>query len=184
MASAKPKIPARIPAREPVYDARFAYQFSPVRCLFFHILIKTSLRSRPFPLIKLQYQHALPNCPGKTIVSLKVEFAPNASTPPHTHAGAFVAVNVVSGYVYNKMNENPMAIFGPGEVFFENPGCRHRISDNASATEPATIVATLIVDTKVVNEGGIEGLVVIDEEYRDVVAQAMLKAAATAEQKL
>jgi hypothetical protein len=82
------------------------------------------------------------------------------------------------------MNDNPMTIFGPGETFFENPGCRHRISDNASTTEPATIVATLIVDTKVVDEGGIQGLVVIDEEYREVVAQAMSKGATTAELKI
>lgn len=96
------------------------------------------------------YNHPLPNCPGKTIVGLKVDFAPNASTPPHTHAGAFVAVQVVSGYVYNKMNDAPMAIFGPGESFFEYPGCRHRISDNASSTEPASIVATLIVGESII----------------------------------
>ena len=64
------------------------------------------------------------------------------------------------------MNDEPMGIFGPGETFTENPGCRHRISDNASTTSPAVVVATLIVDTKVVDENGVEGLVVIDEEYR------------------
>ena len=36
----------------------------------------------------------------------------NASTPPHTHPTAFVSVNVVSGFVYNKMNDNPMTVFG------------------------------------------------------------------------
>ena len=64
--------------------------------------------------------------------------------PPHSHAGAFVSVNIVSGYVFNKMNDDPIKIFGPGETFTENPECRHRISDNASASEPAAIVATLI----------------------------------------
>jgi quercetin dioxygenase-like cupin family protein len=117
-------------------------------------------------------------------VSLKVDFAPNASTPPHTHAGAFVAVNVISGHVFNKMNDDPMQIFGPGESFFENPGCRHRISDNASITESATIVATLVIDTKVVDEGGIQALVVTDEEYRDVVKEAMARAAIAARVKI
>jgi len=133
--------------------------------------------SRPFPGIHPIYQHPIPNCPGKSIVALRVSFAPNASTPPHTHAGAFVSVNVVSGFVYNKMNDDPMKIFGPGETFTEHPGCRHVISDNASATEPAEIVATMIVDTKVVDDGGIEGLVVIDEEYREAVKQQMGKVA-------
>ena len=82
------------------------------------------------------------------------------------------------------MNINPMAIFGGGEVFFENPGCRHRISDNASTTEPANIVATLTVNTKVVDNGRIEGLVVIDEEYKEVVAQAMSKAASITKPKI
>lgn len=71
-----------------------------------------------------------------------------------------------------------MEIFGPGETFKENPGCRHRISDNASATEPAVIIATLFVDTKVVDEGGIESLVVIDEEYREMVIEAKQKSLA------
>ncbi|TVY83689.1 hypothetical protein LSUE1_G003809 [Lachnellula suecica] len=153
MASEKPTLPAV----EPTYDA-----------------------SRPFPDIHSIYQHPIPNCPGKSIVALRVSFSPNGSTPPHTHAGAFVSVNVVSGYVYNKMNNDAMEIFGPGQTFTENPGCRHVISDNASTTEPAVIVATLIVDTKVLEEGGMMGLVVIDEEYREAVKEQMMKAAAAA----
>lgn len=47
--------------------------------------------SRPFPDIKIIYQHAIPNVPGKSIVAMSVTFLPNASTPPHTHAGAFGA---------------------------------------------------------------------------------------------
>ena len=73
------------------------------------------------------------------------------------------------------MNNDPMQIFGPGETFTENPGCRHKISDNASATEPAIMVATFVVDTKVVDEVGVEGLVVIDEEYKSMVAEAKQK---------
>jgi len=69
------------------------------------------------------------------------------------------------------MNDDPMTIHGPGESFKENPGCRHSINDNASATEPATLVVTMIVETKVVEEAGIAGLVVIDEEYRAMVQE-------------
>ena len=107
-----------------------------------------------------------------SIIAFQVTFPPNASTPPHTHAGAFVSVNIVSGHVFNKMNDDPMKLFGPGEAFTEHPGCRHVISDNASATEPAVIVATMIVETKVVEELGVGGLLVIDEEYRQMVHDA------------
>lgn len=138
------------------------------------------LSSRPFPKVEVLYTYALPNCPGKTIATFRVSFQPNGSTPPHSHAGAFVAVNVVSGYVFNKMNDDPMKLFGPGETFAENPGCRHSISDNASATEPATMAVTVIVDTKVLDEVGIDGLTVIDEEYRKVAMEAILRSLAEA----
>ncbi|KAL2066304.1 hypothetical protein VTL71DRAFT_2375 [Oculimacula yallundae] len=73
------------------------------------------------------------------------------------------------------MNDNPMTIFGPGEVFFEGLGCRHRISDNASETEEAKIVATLVLDTKVLEEKGVQGIVALDEEWRDIVMSEVLK---------
>ncbi|KAH9205252.1 hypothetical protein DL95DRAFT_397794 [Leptodontidium sp. 2 PMI_412] len=133
--------------------------------------------SRPHPIITPIYQHELPNCPGKSILSILVTFPPNASTPPHTHPTAFVSVNVVSGYVYNKMNNNPMTIFGPGEVFFEGVGCRHRISDNASETEEAKIMATLVMDTKVLEEKGVEGILDVDEEWRDIFMSEVVKRA-------
>ncbi len=68
-----------------------------------------------------------------------------------------------------------MKLHGPGDTFTENPGCRHIISDNASTTESATMAVTMIVDTKVVDENGIQGLVVIDEKYREMVKQAQQK---------
>jgi len=142
---------------------------------FVDLLLSNMLSSRPFPDILPLYKNPVPNCPEKTIVNFQVHLPPNGSTPPHTHAGAVVFGNVVSGYVYNKMNNEPMKLLGPGETFMEAPGCRHKISDNASTTESATLVATLIVDTKVVEENGIEGLVVIDEEYRAMVADAQGK---------
>lgn len=70
------------------------------------------------------------------------------------------------------MNNDPVQIFGPGESFSEYPGCRHRICDNASATEPASFIATLVIDTKTVEELGADGLTVIDEGYKEMIAKA------------
>lgn len=41
------------------------------------------------------------------------------------------------------MNDDPMTIKKVGDSFYEAPGCRHRISDNLSQTEEASIIATL-----------------------------------------
>jgi hypothetical protein len=63
--------------------------------------------------------------------------------------------------------------------FYEAPGCRHRISSNASTTEEATIVANLILDTEIMEgileKEGVAGLVVIDEEYRAAVDEQVKK---------
>lgn len=139
---------------------------------------------RPFPSLEVLYKYKLLNTPDKSILGLKVTFPPGASTPPHTHAGAFVAVNVLSGTVLNKMNDDPMTIKKAGDSFYEAPGCRHRISDNASHTEEASIIATLILETETMDalmeKVGVAGLVVIDEEYREQVMEQMVKVQAEA----
>jgi hypothetical protein len=77
------------------------------------------------------------------------------------------------------MNDDPMTVKKTGESFYEAPGCRHRISDNASETEEASILATLILETETMDslmeQAGIAGLVVIDEEYREQVMEQMAK---------
>lgn len=135
---------------------------------------------RPFPSLEILYKYKILNAPEKSMLALKVTFPPGASTPPHTHAGAFVAVSVLSGSVLNKMNDDPMTIKKAGESFYEAPGCRHRISDNASNTEEAVIIATLVLDTEIMDKlieeaGGPGGLVIIDEEYREQVKEQMAK---------
>ena len=75
----------------------------------------------------------------------------------------------------NAMNNDPIELLGPGESFSELPGCHHRISENACETEPATFIATLVIDTKTVEELGPEGLTVIDEEYVEMIAKAQNK---------
>ncbi|GLI79516.1 hypothetical protein PoHVEF18_007853 [Penicillium ochrochloron] len=122
--------------------------------------------SRPMPDINIIYQYKLANCPGKSIVGLRVEFPPNGSTPPHRHGGSSVSAYVFSGTLLNKMNNDPMKVIKAGETWYEAPGCHHRISDNASKTEPATLFATLVLDTDVLERDGMGALIQIDEEYR------------------
>ncbi|KAJ9491631.1 hypothetical protein VN97_g1629 [Penicillium thymicola] len=118
------------------------------------------------PSLEIVYSHKLVGIPNKTIVTLRIEFPPNGSTPPHRHGGANVSAYVLKGTVLNKMNEDPMKMTEEGGTWFEAPGCHHRISDNASKTEPATVMATMITDTEPFERHGMAALIEIDEEYR------------------
>lgn len=73
------------------------------------------------------------------------------------------------------MNNEPMTVKKAGESFFEAPGCRHRTSDNASQTEEASLLATMVLETEIVEAAleaaGAFGLVDIDEEYREAVME-------------
>lgn len=75
------------------------------------------------------------------------------------------------------MNDSPVTVKNAGDSFYEAPGCWHRVSDNASDTEEATILASFVIETEVVDkilaESGVAGLVVIDEKYRDAVMEQM-----------
>ena len=54
-------------------------------------------------------------------------------------------------------------IFGPGDSWYEPPGCHHVLSSNASDSEDCQFVATLIVDTERIERLGVfDALVVID----------------------
>jgi hypothetical protein len=87
------------------------------------------------------------------------------------------------------MNDDPMTIKKTGDSFYEAPGCRHTISNNFSTTEEATIIATFVLETekldKILEEIGVAGLVVIDDEYREAVREKVekMKAAAMAQNK-
>ncbi len=98
--------------------------------------------------VTLVFDRALPNAPGKSIKGLLVEYAPGGSTPAHTHAAsAFVYATVLEGAIRSKVNDNPEQVYHAGENFFEVPGDHHRVSANASDTEPMRMLAVFVVDT-------------------------------------
>jgi quercetin dioxygenase-like cupin family protein len=77
-----------------------------------------------------------------------------------------VAGVVLSGTGYNKMNNSPTTVLTEGETWYEAPGCHHKISANVSDTEDFVLIATMVIGTKVFEEGGMDVLVQVDEEYR------------------
>jgi len=67
------------------------------------------------------------------------------------------------------MNDSPTLLLTEGETWYEAPGCHHKVSANASETEPFVLLATFVVETKTVEEGGMGALVVVDEGFQDLV---------------
>lgn len=94
------------------------------------------------------YDHALPNVPGKTVRGVLVEYEPGGKSAGHTHAAsAFIYVTVLQGAVRSAVNDGPVRTYRAGENFTELPGDIHRVSENASDTEPAKLLAVFVLDT-------------------------------------
>jgi quercetin dioxygenase-like cupin family protein len=98
--------------------------------------------------VTLVYEHALPNVPGKSIKGVLVEYGPGGSSPSHTHANsAFIYATVLEGAIRSSVNDGPVVTYRAGESFSEMPGDRHGVSENASKTAPARLLAVFVVDT-------------------------------------
>jgi quercetin dioxygenase-like cupin family protein len=109
------------------------------------ILVQTSGTGET---VTTNFEHAIPNIPGKSLVSKVVDYAPGGASPSHAHAkSAFIYAYVVSGAIESQVNDGPKRIYRAGESFFEEPGSLHRVSRNASKTEPAKLLAVFVVDT-------------------------------------
>ncbi len=89
----------------------------------------------------------IPNLPGKRLVSRVVDYPPGGGSVPHRHArSAFIYAYVLSGLIRSQVDDEPARVYRPGETWFESPGAHHRVSENASGTEPARLLAVIIVD--------------------------------------
>ena len=98
--------------------------------------------------VTLVYDHALPNVPGKSIKGVLVEYGPGGSSSAHTHAkSAFIYATVLEGAIRSSVNDGPVVTYRTGESFSEMPGDRHAVSENASKTAPAKLLAVFVVDT-------------------------------------
>jgi quercetin dioxygenase-like cupin family protein len=94
------------------------------------------------------FREAIPNIPGKNLVAVVVDYPPGGKTPPHHHAhSAFVTGYVLSGAIRSQIDRGKTEVFHAGESFSEAPGAHHDISENASDTEPAKMLAIFVVDT-------------------------------------
>ena len=95
------------------------------------------------------FEHAVPNIAGKSLIALVVTYPPGGKSPSHRHAGsAFIYAHVLSGAIRSQVDDEPAKVYRVGEGFYEVPGSHHRVSENASDREPASLLAVFVADTK------------------------------------
>jgi quercetin dioxygenase-like cupin family protein len=112
------------------------------------VLLPVPVRAQPRETVTPQFNHALPNAPGKSLIAVTVDYPPGAKSGPHTHAkSAFIYGYIVSGAIRSQVDDQPAKVYRAGEAFYEMPGAHHRVSENASDSDPARLLAVFVVDS-------------------------------------
>lgn len=102
----------------------------------------------PRETITPAFAEAIANVPGKTMTALVVDYAPGGKSASHRHGQAFVVGYVLSGAIRSQVNNGEARVYHAGEYWTEKPGAHHTMSENASDTEPAKLLAIFVADTK------------------------------------
>jgi quercetin dioxygenase-like cupin family protein len=97
--------------------------------------------------VKPAFAYAIPNVPGKTVTALVVTYKPGGTSQPHRHGGAFVIAYVLTGAIRSQLEGGEAKVYRAGESWTEAPGAHHLVSDNASKTESASLLAIFVADS-------------------------------------
>jgi quercetin dioxygenase-like cupin family protein len=82
---------------------------------------------------------------GKEIIMSTVEYVPGGRSVPHRH-DANVLVYVLEGALTMQVDGHEPVTLKPGDTFYESPDDVHRVSANASKTEPAKFLVFMVKD--------------------------------------
>ena len=90
------------------------------------------------------FKHDLPNLTMEDweVTVSYVDYPPGRVGQTNHHAG-FVLAYVLEGAIITKISGQEERTYRTGEMFFEPPGSTHEVSNNASATEPAKLLAMI-----------------------------------------
>jgi quercetin dioxygenase-like cupin family protein len=87
----------------------------------------------------------LPNIPGKEVLMINVDYPPGAVDPVHKH-DAHAFVYVLEGSIVMGVKGGKEVTLTKGQTFYEGPNDIHTVGRNASSTQPAKFIVTLIKD--------------------------------------
>ncbi|PCI75347.1 MAG: cupin [SAR86 cluster bacterium] len=89
----------------------------------------------------------IPDLPAnQEMLILEINLEPGQESSPHRHT-AHVFVYVLEGKVNMQVAGEEMVTLSPGEMFYENPGNIHTVSQNASDTETAKFLVHMLRTT-------------------------------------
>ena len=97
----------------------------------------------PDTLITPLMEKPLANRAAAVAGLLTVEYAPGASTPPHSHP-ADTFVYVLEGAIEMQVAGGQLTVLKKGETFYELPTDKHTVSRNASKTERAKFLVMFV----------------------------------------
>ena len=84
---------------------------------------------------------------NKEVRMLTVTYLPGGASLPHRH-DAQVFVYVLEGSMTMQVDGAAPVTVGPGQTFYEGPRDVHRVSANASQSEPAKLLVVMIKEKK------------------------------------
>ncbi|MGO4714786.1 cupin domain-containing protein [Bradyrhizobium sp. 2TAF24] len=85
----------------------------------------------------------LPGPDARLMSLIEITYPPGTGSPEHLHANGVMAF-VVAGSIVSRVGDGPERTYGRGEAWWEPPGAIHRVSRNASTSEPATLLAIYV----------------------------------------
>ncbi len=102
---------------------------------------------KPKERARIVLSKPLPKLDGDRLkaVLVEVRYGPGESSTPHTHPCAVIGY-VAEGTLRTQVKGEPEMTYHAGESFYEAPNGVHLVSANASATEPARLMAYLLCD--------------------------------------
>jgi quercetin dioxygenase-like cupin family protein len=96
--------------------------------------------------VRKLFEGKLANVPGQTLTAEVVTYPPGGKSSVHHHAGSVFAY-VLTGRIRSQNSATgAVKIYKAGETFFEPPGSDHLVSENASASEPASLLAIHVAE--------------------------------------
>ncbi len=81
--------------------------------------------------------------PKAKVTLLELSYGPGESSAPHRHPGP-VVVYILEGALEAQIDDGPVRTYKKGESFFEPANALHKVSRNASQTEPVRFLAYML----------------------------------------
>ena len=103
-----------------------------------------SVKTAPGETVTKVFDYPIAELPGSNAVVVRVDYAPGAASAPHHHPGSAFAY-VLEGTIESQVAPGPIVKYEKGQMWYEEPKAFHKVSRNASKSEPASLLAFLIV---------------------------------------